>query len=110
MSDGSILQIVPQPPGTLDGVGDYALNLARALSARHDRRTVFLVARKTSAEAIDGFEVISGLRAGRVARSLAQRCDHVILHYVNYGYQCAESPFLCAGSPGNCANKYEAAG
>lgn len=93
MSDGSVLQIVPQLPGTLDGVSDYALNLARALSARHDRRTVFVVARKTSAEAIDGFEVISGLRAGRVARSLAQRCDHVVLHYVNYGYQMRGVPF-----------------
>lgn len=93
MSESHILQIVPQLPGTLDGVGDYALNLARVLAARHDRTTVFVVARETSAEAIEGFEVISGLRPGGVARSLAQRCDHVVLHYVNYGYQVRGVPF-----------------
>lgn len=93
MSDGSILQIVPQLPGTLDGVSDYALNLAKALSARHGLTTVFAVNRETSMEATDGFRVVSGLGQGGPADSLAQQCPHVILHYVNYGYQTRGVPF-----------------
>ena len=35
----TLLQIVPQVPGSFDGVGDYALGLARALAAE-DRKSV----------------------------------------------------------------------
>jgi hypothetical protein len=93
MSDGSILQIVPRLPGTLDGVGDYALNLAKALSARHGLTTVFAVDRATSVEIKEGFRVVSGLGQGGAADSLARECPHVILHYVNYGYQERGVPF-----------------
>jgi hypothetical protein len=93
MSDDFILQIVPQLPGTLDGVSDYALNLARALSARHGLKTVFAVARATSVETKDGFRVVSGLSQGGAADALARECTHVILHYVNYGYQARGVPF-----------------
>ena len=88
----SVLQIVPQLPGTFDGVGDYALNLARALSADHGIRTTFLVAARTSVTSRDGFPVLSGLNRD-AASELAQKCDHVILHYVNYGYQARGIPF-----------------
>lgn len=88
----TVLQIVPQLPGTSDGVGDYALNLARALSADHGITTTFLIARKTSATAKDGYEVISGLNFAASAE-LAQKCEHVILHYANYGYQARGVPF-----------------
>jgi hypothetical protein len=87
MSDGSILQIIPELPGTLDGVSDYALNLARALTARHGLTTVFAVNRETSVQTKEGFQVVSGLGQGGPADALAQQCTHVILHYVNYGYQ-----------------------
>jgi hypothetical protein len=93
MTDSFILQIVPQLPGTLDGVSDYALNLAKALSARHGLTTVFAVNRETSVEARDGFRVVSGLGLGGPAEVLAQQCTHVILHYVNYGYQTRGTPF-----------------
>lgn len=93
MSNGHILQIVPQLPGTLDGVSDYALNLARELSVRHGLTTVFAVDRATSAETKDGFRVVSGLGQRGVADSLARQCPHVILHYVNYGYQTRGVPF-----------------
>ena len=93
MSEGRILQIIPQLPGTLDGLGDYALTLARVLSARHGLTTTFAVARETSTEVIDGFPVVSGLRRSGAARFAAQGCDHVILHYVNYGYQVRGIPF-----------------
>lgn len=84
----SVLQIVPYLPGTLDGVGDYALNLARALAADHGLRTTFLVARTTPATAKEDFDIISGFDLTR-----AQRHSHVILHYVNYGYQPRGVPF-----------------
>src|SRR5947207_8593791 len=88
-----VLQIVPHLPGTFDGVGDYALNLAQGLSADYGIRTTFLVAGKTSATSKDGYAVISGLNANAGAE-LARDHEHVILHYVNYGYQARGVPFL----------------
>lgn len=88
----TVLQIVPHLPGTLDGVGDYALNLAKALSADHGITTTFLVAGKTSIESCEGYAVVSGL-SGDLATQLAQKHEHVILHYVNYGYQSRGVPF-----------------
>jgi hypothetical protein len=93
MSRDTVLQIVPHLPGTFDGVGDYALNLARALSADHGISTTFLVAGKTSATSKDGYAVISGLTANGCAE-LARAHERVILHYVNYGYQARGVPFL----------------
>ena len=84
---GPVLQIVPKPPGTFDGVGDYALNLAKALRIGHGIDTLFAVARETSVELKDGFRIVSGLdRDGRVD-FLAEQTSDVLLHYVNYGYQ-----------------------
>jgi hypothetical protein len=88
-----VLQIVPHLPGTFDGVGDYALNLARRLSADHGITTTFLVAGKTSVRSREGFNVISGFDASQAA-TLARDHEHVILHYVNYGYQARGVPFL----------------
>ncbi|MFN2621918.1 MAG: hypothetical protein ABR611_03645 [Chthoniobacterales bacterium] len=88
----TVLQIVPHLPGTFDGVGDYALNLARALSVEHGIATTFLVAGKTSASSKDGYKVVSGLdKVG--AAELARTHEHVILHYANYGYQPRGVPF-----------------
>ena len=90
--DSRVLQIVPHVPGTLDGVGDNALNLAQALLAGHNITTRFAVAHQTNLAAKDGFEVVAGLDESSVD-SLARECDHVILHYVNYGYQPRGVPF-----------------
>jgi hypothetical protein len=96
LARNTVLQIVPHQPGTFDGVGDYALNLAKALSAAHGIRTTFAVAGKTSVASKDGYAVISGLSRDASA-DLAQRFEHVILHYVNYGYQARGVPFsLCS--------------
>jgi hypothetical protein len=73
-------------------VGDYALNVAKALRAQFGVTTVFAVARKTTVASKDGFRVISGLDEHSVD-SGARECDHVILHYVNYGYQARGIPF-----------------
>ena len=88
----TVLQIVPRLPGTFDGVGDYALNLARALSANHGITTTFLVAGNTSVTSKEGYAVSSGLSSEGSA-ALAQKCEHAILHYVNYGYQARGVPF-----------------
>lgn len=88
-----VLQIVPHLPGTFDGVGDYALNLARALSSGHELDTTFLVAGNTSVASKDGYAVLSGLNPAACA-DLARDHEHVILHYVNYGYQARGIPFL----------------
>ena len=92
LAPSSVLQIVPQLPGTFDGVGDYALNLAKALSADHGLNTTFLVAAKTSVTSKEGYAIISGLDP-QAAAALAQKCEHVILHYVNYGYHARGVPF-----------------
>src|ERR1700730_7139040 len=72
-SDQIVLQIVPKTPGSHDGVGDYALNLAKTLLADYGLTTVFV--------------------AGRETNSIKDGCDHVILHYVNYGYEKRGVPF-----------------
>ena len=84
---GPVLQIVPQAPGTFDGVGDYALNLAKALRAGHGIDTMFAVARETDVESKDGFRVVSGLYRNERVDFLAENTSDVFLHYVNYGYQ-----------------------
>jgi hypothetical protein len=88
----TILQIVPHPPGAFDGVGDYALNLARALSAGHGIGTTFLVAEKTRVTSRDDYPVISGLNSASCSE-LARAHEHAILHYVNYGYHPRGVPF-----------------
>src|SRR4051812_1748993 len=93
MSAGdTVLQVLPQVPGSFDGVGDYALNLARALSAHHGIGTTFVVAAAAPAESRDNYRVISGLDP-RAAPALARDHQHVILHYANYGYQRRGVPF-----------------
>ena len=69
----NVLQIVPKIPGDRDGVGDYALSLARILSANFGITTSFAVA--------------SELESSR------KNYEHMILHYVNYGYQKRGVPF-----------------
>jgi hypothetical protein len=89
LDQGAVLQIVPHLPGSYDGVGDYALNLAKALSKACNLQTTFLVAQTTETRSKDGFEVFSGLAGDLSSRSF----DHVILHYANYGYQSRGVPF-----------------
>ena len=71
-SSSPILQIVPRLPGTHDGVGDYAQTVARKMRELYSRETLF--ATPDSARAHENFA-------------------HVILHYVNYGYQKRGVPF-----------------
>ena len=84
--DDRVWQVLPHLPGSNDGVGDYALTLARQLAALHGLKTTFVVAASTSVREKEGFPVISGLHSA-LAPTLAERPAHVILHYANYGYQ-----------------------
>ena len=81
----NVLQLLPRAPGTLDGVGDYALTLARALRRQHGIGSVF-IARETQGEAVESFPVFP-LADFSKARAAQETCDGVILHYVNYGFQ-----------------------
>ena len=67
-----ILQIVPRLPGENDGVGDYARTLAQKLSDLGQVETLFATADSALAQ---------------------KNFAHVILHYVNYGYQKRGVPF-----------------
>jgi hypothetical protein len=83
----TVLQIVPQLPGSQDGIGDYAVRLAEYLRTEHGRESIFV------AQPI-----------GSVKPSA-----HIILHYVNYGYHTrglpAHLPGLVAEWKKACAGK-----
>jgi hypothetical protein len=87
-----LLQIVPKTPGSFDGVGDYALTVARKLRELFRRETVFAARDWTGAANVDGFE-IRPFQTRATSQLSGAEFDHVILHYVNYGYQARGIPF-----------------
>src|SRR5207253_10472177 len=86
---GVVLQIVPRVSDKPDGVTDDALNLARALVANYRLRTVFAPTEPSQISEKEGFE-IAPMAKGGLSRD---KPAHVILHYVNYGYQKRGLPF-----------------
>src|SRR2546423_1490776 len=82
-----VLQIVPRISDNPDGVTDYAVNLAKALLINYDLQTVFATAEGSQASQKDGFEIAA------LTEAQAQKPAHLILHYVNYGYQRRGLPF-----------------
>ncbi len=92
-TSATILQIVPHVPGSLDGVGDYALQLAQVLKRDHGIESVFLIAEQTSISDVSGFPAMSGFSFEKTESSLQKPLRGVILHYVNYGYQARGVPF-----------------
>ncbi len=84
-----VLQIVPRVSDNPDGVTDYALNLARNLLAQYRLTTVFAAAEPSQISEKEGFKIAS-MAEGGVPRD---KSAHVILHYVNYGYQKRGLPF-----------------
>jgi SH3-like domain-containing protein len=86
-----VIQIVPQLPPATNGVGDYALNLARQLRQEFGINTQFIVSDPswTGSTKIEGFPVklISDRSSKNLLSLLSQiSCDRVLLHYVGYGY------------------------
>ncbi|MEC4984439.1 MAG: hypothetical protein SAJ37_13280 [Oscillatoria sp. PMC 1068.18] len=92
-----IVQIVPKLPPAIDGLGDYALNLARRLRSDFGIDTHFLVGDPSwkGKEKIEEFNVtqISQRNAASFLSSLPQNTDKIILHYVGYGYAKRGCPF-----------------
>ncbi|HET9418161.1 MAG TPA: hypothetical protein VFO30_02375 [Chthoniobacterales bacterium] len=86
----SVLQIVPQLPGSYDGVGDYALILARALRRDYQLDTIFVVANRADLAEKENFAIVAGLDS---LRHFIPQDRHAILHYANYGYQTRGVPF-----------------
>ena len=90
MSLSTLLQIVPRAPGGLDGVGDYALTIAEKVRANFGCDTLFATFKTSSAENVAGFEVLS---LNSLVDDTSRRYEHVLLHYVNYGFQKRGVPF-----------------
>src|SRR6266576_4808472 len=84
-----VWQIVPRISDNPDGVTDYAFNLANDLWANLGLRTVFAPGEPSQASKKGEFEIASIADAGAPPAKPA----HVILHYVNYGYQKRGLPF-----------------
>ena len=86
----TLLQIVPKFPGGIDGVGDYALTIAKRLRDKLACDTVFATFKTSSTENAAGFEVLS---LDRLLDNVSRKYDHTLLHYVNYGFQKRGVPF-----------------
>ncbi|PYK42517.1 MAG: hypothetical protein DME46_10280 [Verrucomicrobia bacterium] len=84
-----VLQIVPRVSDALDGVTDYALNLGKALLAHYRLRSVFAPIEPSQLSGKDEFRIAPIAGAGVSPDKPA----HLILHYVNYGYQKRGLPF-----------------
>jgi hypothetical protein len=83
----TLLQIVPKIPGGLDGVGDYALTIARGLREKFQCDTVFATFNADADQTTAGKVV-------PLDRLLDEaQFDRVLLHYVNYGFQKRGVPF-----------------
>lgn len=88
-----IISIVPNLPPTIDGVGDYALNLARQLRQDFAVETHFIVGNPKVIE-LPKSEVFSAIQVKEhsAANFLSllpndsQQESIVLLHYVGYGY------------------------
>ena len=80
---------MPRVPGGLDGVGDYALGLATKLRDNFGCTTAFATFDASSKSSVRDFEVLPLTSL----QNEAGRFDHVLLHYVNYGYQKRGVPF-----------------
>lgn len=87
----NITQIVPRLPPAIDGVGDYALNLACQLHQDFGIETHFIVGNQTwtGATHIEGFPVSQvTVHSADILSSLlpSDLAATVLLHYVGYGY------------------------
>ena len=88
----TVISIVPRLPPAIDGVGDYALNLARQLRKDFNIQTHFIVGNSTwqGAAEIEGFSVsqITDSSANILVNVLSNyhSSSPVLLHYVGYGY------------------------
>ena len=103
-----LIQIVPNLPPRIDGIGDYALQLARRLRDEHQGKISFLVCDPDwrGESAVDGFPARSVSRRSAPAFEQAVReaelgegdAAPILLHFSPYGYQKRGCPYwLVAG-------------
>jgi hypothetical protein len=93
MTTETIVQIVPSLPPQIDGVGEYAMNLAIRLRKSEGIQTQFIVCNPqwNGPERLDGF-IVRRLRfqneAGIWSLLASTKVKHsiVLLHYAGYGY------------------------
>lgn len=92
-----IFQVVPRLPPAIDGLGDYALNLARQLRQDFGIATHFLVGDPTwtGNHEIEGFLIsqVTDRSANSFLSPLPSGKSTVLLHYVGYGYAQRGCPF-----------------
>lgn len=98
----SIIQIVPKLPPKTNGLGDYALNLARQLRQDFRIQTHFVVGDPNwvGPTQIEAFFVsqVTVHSADNLLTVLSSNSSPVLLHYVNYGYAKRGCPtWLVAG-------------
>ena len=93
-----LIQIVPRLPPATDGLGDYALNIARQLRKDFDIKTQFII---TDQEwmgncEIEGFPIrhLTNRSATSLSSCLTsfEHLSVVLLHYVGYGYAKRGAP------------------
>lgn len=87
----TIIQIVPQLPPAINGLGDYALNLARQLRQDYQIDTHFLVGNLSwqGDDTIEGFKIsqIKKHQGNNLSDCLSFiSSQKILLHYVGYGY------------------------
>jgi hypothetical protein len=95
-SSSNLIAIVPNLPPVIDGVGDYAMNIARQLRQDFDIQTHFIVGSPTweGSSEIEGFTVskVSSLSSDALIDALSDdrlrqmNNPSVLLQYVGYGY------------------------
>ncbi len=100
MSASKVISIVPRLPPSIDGVGDYALTLARQLRSSFGVETVFLVVdvQAQLPPDIEGFTIRQLVRHSpdALVSSLCQgspRIHNVLVQYANYAYDRWGCPF-----------------
>jgi hypothetical protein len=93
-----IVQIVPQLPPSINGLGDYAFNLAGQLRKYYQIETIFIVGDRNwqGSTAIEDFpiqkvetasaEALLYLLSTNGNQSVSSQKVSVLLHYVGYGY------------------------
>jgi hypothetical protein len=97
----TLSQIVPTLPPAIDGLGDYALNLARQLRQDCAIETHFVMGnpRWLGGDEIHGFSCSSVTRrSARSLLSVLSKDSPLLLHYSGYGYALRGYPrWLVAG-------------
>jgi hypothetical protein len=83
-----LVQIVPQLPPAIDGLGDYAVTLARGL-APSGVSSRFLVAAHSwpASDGLAGAPIGERTASNLVRQLAATGAEAVLVQYVNYGYQ-----------------------